>query len=284
MVIYFTSRSEAGLIKAQSLILSTNEPQHFRSGLGFVFDGGEYTNRSIEFSFPIYGGEKISRLTFPNEDTENYIDVYKDRFDFKNAPITVSAVNLVSNDHPTRVNTLSVNGDDLYIKAYDELRLIGDSSVSINATEIYINSNYIVMPSTGLNYTFPEKSGTLALAEDTGAFETISAMAEGGGPTTVELGKTKSGRLAFWINGSSNEELPFEILDSRGFSIYEFAIGERDEDEFLFEMFWYGLDVFFSAGGRKSHVDFGNYLTSIKIDMTGNRSSVVIRCSGYVMR
>ena len=61
-VIYFTSRSEAGLIKAQSLTLSTNEPQHFISGLGFVFSA-PYANRTIEFSFPTYGGEKISEIT-----------------------------------------------------------------------------------------------------------------------------------------------------------------------------------------------------------------------------
>ena len=91
MVISFTSRSEAGLIKAQSLTLSTNEPQHFISGLGFVFSA-PYANRTIEFSFPTTAGGKISEITFTNEDTENYIDAYRDRFDFKNAPITVSSI------------------------------------------------------------------------------------------------------------------------------------------------------------------------------------------------
>ena len=90
-VISFTSRSEAGLIKAQSLTLSTNEPQHFISGLGFVFSA-PYANRTIEFSFPTTAGGKISEITFTNEDTENYIDAYRDRFDFKNAPITVSSI------------------------------------------------------------------------------------------------------------------------------------------------------------------------------------------------
>lgn len=272
MVISSTSDTLCITLSDRSLEITTNSasliPGAF-AGIGTYLGGG----------FEVYGSEGLY-ITCDGATTISS----QDRLTIKAEEISMQST---AEEQYLKINwtdtdlTIFADTNNLTLSIWNDFHLIFEN-------EMYINSHLIDFPvGDRCIYSFPEKSGHIATIEDLNdlpTFETISAMAEGGGPTTVELGKTKSGRLAFWINGSSNDELPFEILDSRGISIYEFAVGERDEDEFLFEMFWYGVDVFFSAGGRRSHVDYGNYLTSIKIDMTGNRSSVVIYCSGYVMR
>ena len=165
---------------------------------------------------------------------------------------------------------LDVN--NIVAKDYEEITFGNTISFDLSPSIHFKTPSY--------NYILPNKSGTLAI--DT--FETISTIASGGETLNINIGETKSGRLTFYcMFGSMGANIDFSIKDSRGAELFEYGSSGFDDGAFLFEMFWYEDKVFFSCGGEKSHTN-SSYLTSISIDLSHFRSSVVIGAEGYVIR